>query len=136
MWLVCISEYAPPGVCKFDTAAAQPPDSKVRFMKTLFCMVCMQANAVAGSAYYKMLIGRMLGYADENVQGYVRATGGGLTLDVIKQVCRSACLMPHTVCLCYVYAMGCGICASRNMLGASRLFVLWIYAVALCFDAG
>ncbi|GIL74705.1 hypothetical protein Vretimale_2339 [Volvox reticuliferus] len=45
-----------------------------------------QANAVAGSAYYKVLIGKILGYSDENIYGYVRSVGGGLTPDVISQV--------------------------------------------------
>ncbi|PNW71289.1 hypothetical protein CHLRE_16g648000v5 [Chlamydomonas reinhardtii] len=45
-----------------------------------------QANAVAGSAYYKVLIGKILGYADENIYGYVRSLGGGLTPAIISQV--------------------------------------------------
>ncbi|KXZ46398.1 hypothetical protein GPECTOR_44g73 [Gonium pectorale] len=45
-----------------------------------------RANAVAGSAYYKVLIGKILGYADENIYGYVRSVGGGLTPAVISQV--------------------------------------------------
>ncbi|GLC76077.1 hypothetical protein PLESTF_001732000 [Pleodorina starrii] len=45
-----------------------------------------QANAVAGSPYYKLLIGKILGYKDENIHGYVRSVGGGLTPAVISQV--------------------------------------------------
>ncbi|KAG2441568.1 hypothetical protein HXX76_003189 [Chlamydomonas incerta] len=45
-----------------------------------------QANAVAGSAHYKVLIGKILGYADDNIYGYVRSLGGGLTPAVISQV--------------------------------------------------
>ncbi|EFJ46671.1 hypothetical protein VOLCADRAFT_92874 [Volvox carteri f. nagariensis] len=44
------------------------------------------ANTVAGSAYYKVLIGKILGYSDENIYGYVRSVGGGLTPAVIAQV--------------------------------------------------
>ncbi|GLI69440.1 hypothetical protein VaNZ11_014052, partial [Volvox africanus] len=45
-----------------------------------------QANTVAGSAYYKVLIGKILGYNDENIYGYARSVGGGLTPDVVSQV--------------------------------------------------
>mmetsp|Transcript_14022 Transcript_14022/g.30350 ORF Transcript_14022/g.30350 Transcript_14022/m.30350 type:complete len:369 (-) Transcript_14022:363-1469(-) len=45
-----------------------------------------QANTVAGSPYYKLLIGRMLGYSEDNVVNYVRSTGGGLTPQVMSQV--------------------------------------------------
>ncbi|KAG2498254.1 hypothetical protein HYH03_004004 [Edaphochlamys debaryana] len=45
-----------------------------------------QANAVAGSPYYKLLVGRILGYREEAVHGYVRALGGGLTPALIAQV--------------------------------------------------
>ncbi|PNH08246.1 hypothetical protein TSOC_005248 [Tetrabaena socialis] len=44
-----------------------------------------QANTVAGSPYYKVLIGKILGYKDDNIYGYVRAVGGGLTPAVVAQ---------------------------------------------------
>lgn len=45
-----------------------------------------QANAVAGSAYYKVLIGKILGYSDANIAAYVRSVGGGYTPAVVAQV--------------------------------------------------
>ncbi len=41
---------------------------------------------MAGSDYYKLLIGRLLGYADENVLGYVAASGFPASEEVQRQV--------------------------------------------------
>ncbi|PNH03624.1 hypothetical protein TSOC_010301 [Tetrabaena socialis] len=49
-------------------------------------LIQCQANAVAGSAYYKVLVGKILGYSDENIYGYVRVLGGGLTPQTIANV--------------------------------------------------
>jgi hypothetical protein len=45
-----------------------------------------QANAVAGSAYYKLLIGQLLGYKLENVLGYLEASGEPATAQLQQQV--------------------------------------------------
>jgi hypothetical protein len=45
-----------------------------------------QANAVAGSAYYKLLIGQLLGYKLENVLGYVAASGEPASAQLQQQV--------------------------------------------------
>jgi hypothetical protein len=45
-----------------------------------------QANLVAGSAYYKLLIGQLLGYKLENVLGYVAASGEPATAQLQQQV--------------------------------------------------
>lgn len=48
-----------------------------------------QANVVAGSAYYKLLIGLLLGYSEANVVGYVSASEGAPpSAELQKQVCR------------------------------------------------
>jgi len=45
-----------------------------------------QANVIAGSDYYKLLIGQLLGYKTENVLGYVAASGFPASKEVQQQV--------------------------------------------------
>ncbi|KAL6762156.1 hypothetical protein V8C86DRAFT_2521612 [Haematococcus lacustris] len=47
-----------------------------------------QANIVAGSPYFKLLTGRILGYKEENVRSYVVATSppGALTVELLALV--------------------------------------------------
>ncbi|GFH15875.1 uncharacterized protein HaLaN_12189, partial [Haematococcus lacustris] len=46
------------------------------------------ANIVAGSPYFKLLTGRILGYKEENVRSYVVATSppGALTVELLALV--------------------------------------------------
>ena len=50
------------------------------------CSFGCQANAVAGSTYYKLLVGRLLGYKNENVVAYANAMGGVVTPQTERQV--------------------------------------------------
>ncbi|WIA17916.1 hypothetical protein OEZ85_009410 [Tetradesmus obliquus] len=47
-----------------------------------------QANAVAGSAYYKLLIGQLLGYKLEHVLGYVASSGEPASAQLQQQVAQ------------------------------------------------
>lgn len=44
-----------------------------------------QAALVAGSPYYQYLVGRVLGYAEANVDAHVRSRGGRLTAPVVRE---------------------------------------------------
>lgn len=50
------------------------------------CSFGCQANIVAGSAYYKLLIGQLLGYKLENVLGYMAASGEPASAQLQQQV--------------------------------------------------
>jgi hypothetical protein len=71
-------------------ADREPFASWARHLASFGC----QANAVAGSAYYKLLIGLLLGYKPENVLAYVAASGEQPSAELQKQVCLLVCL-PH-----------------------------------------
>lgn len=46
---------------------------------------------VAGSTYYKLLTGLLLGYKPENVLGYIAASGIPASAEVQQQVSNSGC---------------------------------------------
>jgi hypothetical protein len=50
------------------------------------CSFGCQANTVAGSTYYKLLIGRLLGYKPANIIAYAKAMGGFVTPQIERQV--------------------------------------------------
>lgn len=45
-----------------------------------------QASLVADSEFYKMIIGRIMGYKNENIEHHIISTGGALTPDLLKFV--------------------------------------------------
>jgi hypothetical protein len=63
-------------------ADREPFASWARHLASFGC----QANAVAGSAYYKLLIGQLLGYKTDNVLAYVAASGEPVSAELQKQV--------------------------------------------------
>lgn len=46
----------------------------------------VQASIVADSAFYKMIIGRIMGYRPENIEHHIISTGGVLTPDISRLV--------------------------------------------------
>jgi hypothetical protein len=66
-------------------ADREPFASWARHLASFGC----QANTVAGSAYYKLLIGQMLGYKQENVLAYVASSGEPASAELQKQVSAS-----------------------------------------------
>lgn len=102
------SSVAPGGVGLTAVVYAdrEPFASWARHLASFGC----QANVVAGSAYYKLLIGQLLGYKLENVLGYVAASGEPASAAVQQQVrydCKCAwcldrltcCKLSHALCL-------------------------------------
>eukprot|EP00882_Tetradesmus_deserticola_P023574 GHRQ01025667.1.p1 GENE.GHRQ01025667.1~~GHRQ01025667.1.p1 ORF type:complete len:187 (+),score=47.30 GHRQ01025667.1:244-804(+) len=82
-----------------------------------------QANTVAGSAYYKLLIGLLLGYQLENVLGYVAASGEPATAQLQQQVSdvvwqRYSCWVP---CVCWHAAQFAVMCGATVWLGSAQL---------------
>lgn len=88
--------YAHAGVGLTGTLYAdrEPFASWARHLASFGC----QANAVAGSAYYKLLIGQLLGYKQENVLAYVAASGEPASAELQKQVgysCKRSMVRMH-----------------------------------------
>jgi len=79
-----LSSMAPGGVGLTGIVYAdrEPFASWARHLASFGC----QANAVAGSAYYKLLIGQLLGYKPDNVLAYVAASGEPASQELQQQV--------------------------------------------------
>lgn len=60
---------------------------------------------MAGSAYYKLLIGQLLGYKLANVVGYVAASGEPPSAQLQQQVSHSPVLVKYV-----------GLCRAHNKL--------------------
>eukprot|EP00878_Enallax_costatus_P009352 GHUV01009774.1.p1 GENE.GHUV01009774.1~~GHUV01009774.1.p1 ORF type:complete len:377 (+),score=87.89 GHUV01009774.1:500-1630(+) len=82
----CCSSVAPGGVGLTGIVYAdrEPFASWALHLASFGC----QANVVAGSSYYKLLIGQLLGYKLENVLGYVAASGEPASPALQQQVAR------------------------------------------------
>ncbi|KAF8064601.1 AOX4 [Scenedesmus sp. PABB004] len=80
----CVSSVAPGGVglTAILYADREPFASWARHLASFGC----QSNVVAGSVYYKLLIGQLLGYKLENVLGYCAASGEPATPQLQAQV--------------------------------------------------
>ena len=76
-------------------AKCQPYISWGKYLSSLG----VQASLVADSEFYKYIIGKMMGYKDENIEHHIKSSGGMLTKDITDMVQKElddlSAIAPH-----------------------------------------